>query len=267
MMPEPEDADFCEAPFGNITGRPERRPGARLRRDGRPSTSRSGRSTLCASSLATALDSRPSRRRRRADRGGIHRGGRGGRRRRRRVSTACDVRVEALMVSDRASATEPYFVERIAQADARRAGRRLAAARARGVARQPRRRRARRGARRWSRSASVATVLGDVDDRPARRCTDDGPRLSARRRARARPSSDEQIARTRSLLEAGVDARRGRARAASCAARRGRVARSWRRRRRDPGPRPVARSRTRLIVTDSMTTSLARLARRGARRR
>jgi hypothetical protein len=113
-----------------------------------------------------------------------------------------DLRVEALMVADRTSAGEPYFAERLGAADlvvlcdgsplhARAVWR--ATPVGEGIDR----------ARRLLAVGSVASVLGAVmiDPRGGAPTTGLGYRDGV---AFAAPASDEQLARTRSLMPAGL---------------------------------------------------------------
>ena len=109
-----------------------------------------------------------------------------------------DLRVEALMIADRAATAEPYFAERLASADlvVLCDGSPL---HARAVWRATPVGEALKGATRLIAVGSVASVLGGVmiDPRGGAPTTGLGYRDGV---AFAAPSSDEQLARTRSLM-------------------------------------------------------------------
>jgi len=113
-----------------------------------------------------------------------------------------EVRVEALMVTDRASSAEPYFVERIATADVvvLSDGSPL---HARAVWRDSPVGEALRSVTQLVAVGAVASALGDVmiDPRGGAPTTGLGYRLGV---VLTSPASDEQLARTRTLL--GSDA-------------------------------------------------------------
>jgi len=113
-----------------------------------------------------------------------------------------DVRVEALMVSDRASANEAYFTRRVTESDlvVLCDGSPL---HARSVWRDTTFGEAVRASKRIVAVGSVASVLGDVmiDPRGGAPTTGLGYRAGV---AIAVPVSDEQMTRTRSLLGADV---------------------------------------------------------------
>lgn len=114
------------------------------------------------------------------------------------VCDAFDARVQALMVTDRASANEPYFAQRIAQAD-------LvvlcdgSALHARGVWRATPVATALEAARTIVAIGSVAAVLGDVMIDPRGGAPTTGMGL-VHDLAFSPPSAHEQLVRTRQLL-------------------------------------------------------------------
>ena len=117
------------------------------------------------------------------------------------VANAClglDARVEGLMVSDRASANEPYFAERIARCDivVLCDG---SALHARTVWRSTPVGDALKAARLLVAIGSIATVLGEVMIDPRGGAPTTGLGLFAGV-AFCAPSSEEQLARTRTLL-------------------------------------------------------------------
>ena len=171
-------------------------------------------------------------------------------------SSDVDARVEAIMVTDRASAARALLRPAVGDGRRRGAGRRVGAARALG-----------RGATRpvgdGDRAArdlvvavgSVASVLGDVmvDPRGGAPTIGLGYRTGP---VVTVPAAPAQLARTRGLLERARDPRRGRAPRARVRGRgraTGRVVRATSSVTRG-GRRPRSRRRDSVIVTDSMTT-------------
>ncbi len=113
-----------------------------------------------------------------------------------------DLRVEALMARDRAALSDPYFARRISEADVVILGD-GSALHARSVWRDSEVGDAIEGAATLVAIGSVATVLGEVmiDPRGGAPTTGLGYRAGA---ALCLASSDEQMARTRSLLASDV---------------------------------------------------------------